>query len=162
MESKKTYKEAIAEPAALTTVALDALEDEMTNSCQKINDLETELAEARAEIERLNKGIKVVQSAFKNYKNADAIIARAILKEAQILSASCDPDAVNSERAANEILTAEIERKDKLIEQMREALKGANKHFDRNYWNIKNDPDFEDLNKIWSDIIAALAAERSE
>lgn len=55
---------------------------------------------------------------------------------------------------------AEIESKNRLIEQMREALKGASKHFDRNYWNVKNDPDFEDLNEIWSNIEAALAAER--
>lgn len=88
----------------------------------KLADKEKQLAEARAEIELLNKGIKIVQSAFKNYKNADANVARITLKKAQILSASCNPDAVNSERAANEILTTEIERKEKLIEQMREAL----------------------------------------
>ena len=57
---------------------------------------------------------------------------------------------------------AEIERKDALIEQMREALKGASAHFDRNYYSVKNDPDFEDLNDLWRAIEAALAAERGE
>jgi len=57
---------------------------------------------------------------------------------------------------------AERESDGKVIGQMREALKGASKHFDRNYWNVKNDPDFEDLNEIWSNIEAALAAEMGE
>ncbi len=90
---------------------------------------ELELAEARAEIERLEKAVKVVQSAFKNYKNANAEVAKIemreakiVMREAKTLAASCNSDSVNSERAANAILTDEIERKDKLIEQMREAL----------------------------------------
>lgn len=93
-------------------------------------ELRKQLAEARAEIERLEKAVKVVQSAFNNYKNADAEIAKIEMREAKIemreariLAASCNPDSLNSERAANAILTDEIEAKDKLIEQMREALK---------------------------------------
>lgn len=76
----------------------------------ELADKDRQLAEARAEIERLEKGMKTVQSAFKNHKNADAAIARIKLREAKILQASCNLDAVNSERAANEILTEELEK----------------------------------------------------
>lgn len=85
--------------------------------------LETELIDARAEIERLKDAIKTVQSAFKNYKNADAEAAKIEMREAKILAASCNSDSVDSERAANAMLTDEIERKNALIEQMREALR---------------------------------------
>ena len=77
--------------------------------------LETELAEARAEIERLK---KVSLEGMNNARR----LSGAELKAAQRLRAESSPEALESERAANAVLTEELERKDNLIEQMREAL----------------------------------------
>ena len=127
--------------------------------------LEIELAEARAEIERLKK-----------------LQQFAIAINCAMLEADCDPEYLRGHEcvAKHKLLSLldlwrkkvrprlpgfiddEISKRDKLIEQMREALKGASAHFDRNYYSVKNDPDFEDLNDLWRAIEAALAAERGE
>jgi regulator of replication initiation timing len=80
--------------------------------------LEERLAEARAEIEGLKRiGRTAVRNATK--------LSGAELQAAKRLRNSLLPEALESERAANAMLTDEIERKDKLIEQMREALQAA-------------------------------------
>ena len=93
--------------------------------------LETELADARAEIERLRQELR----------------DNSTLATRQIVPAEMLVDD----------LTAEIERKDKLIEQMREALKAIDA-----IGSEKGDASRDDALRCFSIARAALAAERGE
>ena len=93
--------------------------------------LETELADARAEIERLRQELR----------------DNSTLATRQIVPAEMLVDD----------LTAEIERKDKLIEQMLEALKAIDAKKKK-----KGDASRDDALRCFSIARAALAAERGE
>ena len=93
--------------------------------------LETELAEARAEIERLRQELR----------DNSTLAARQIVPAEMLV----------------DDLTAEIERKDKLIEQMREALKAIDA-----IGSEKGDASRDDALRCFSIARAALAAERGE
>ena len=93
--------------------------------------LETELAEARAEIERLRQELR----------DNSTLAARQIVPAEMLV----------------DDLTAEIERKDKLIEQMLEALKAIDA-----IGSEKGDASRDDALRCFSIARAALAAERGE
>ena len=91
--------------------------------------LETELAEARAEIERLRQELR----------DNSTLAARQIVPAEMLV----------------DDLTAEIERKDAIIEQMREALKAIDA-----IGSEKGDASRDDALRCFSIARAALAAER--
>lgn|GEM_PF-5916577 len=71
---------------------------------------EAELARLREQVESLQKQLKLVQSAAINGMNAAHEISRHELATARKLHSESRPDAVESERSANALLTDENER----------------------------------------------------
>lgn len=143
---------------------------EINRDKNAINQLETELADARAEIERLaleieNKQYTITCASEENQQLKESLAeARAEIGQLKQLW-SCNLDIIGGElnkqlveaRARLAVLERAHEAKDKLIEQMGCAMEKVIANY---RVNLRDLTDFE--NKQVATLEAALAAERGE
>ena len=143
---------------------------EINRDKNAINQIETELAEARAEIERLaleieNKQYTITCASEENQQLKESLAeARAEIGQLKQLW-SCNLDIIGGElnkqlveaRARLAVLERAHEAKDKLIEQMGRAMEKVIANY---RVNLRDLTDFE--NKQVATLEAALAAERGE
>jgi hypothetical protein len=78
-------------------------------------------AELIARCEELERSLKIVQLAAKTGMHAAKAISTAQLEQAAKLHAESSPDALDSERAANAILTERIERLETALRDIKSA-----------------------------------------
>jgi hypothetical protein len=80
------------------------------------------LQNALWEVERLNATLKRQASSYRMALDAAKGTAYHDLQEAQRLHAECGPESLESERAANAVLTGEVERLRRYLETQRNAF----------------------------------------
>lgn len=96
----------------------DASDDLLISAASLLETDDDEIESLRAEVARLEQAIKVQASAAITGMNAATAISSNQLEQARRLHAASNPDALESERAMNASLTADVERLEGEVERL--------------------------------------------